>query len=85
MMLHVANESGDTNFGGSVKQADGETPVFDNNFVNVSSLDGAAGNADSDGDGEIGDTEVQNAVRSFVVDGTLTREEVQDVIRAFIV
>jgi hypothetical protein len=85
MMLHVANESGDTNFGGSVKQADGETPVFDNNFVNVSSLDGAAGNADSDGDGEIDRTEVQTAITEFVVEETLTQEEAQDVIRAFIV
>lgn len=85
MMLHVANESGDTNFGSNVKQADGETPVFDNNFVNVSSLDGAAGNADSDGDGEIDQTEVQNAITEFVVEETLTQEEAQDVIRAFIV
>nr|AKY04272.1 hypothetical protein [uncultured haloarchaeon] len=85
MMLHVANESGDTNFGGNVKEADGETPVFDNNFVNVSSLDGAAGNADSDGDGEIDRTEVQTAITDFVVEETLTQQEAQDVIRAFIV
>jgi hypothetical protein len=85
MMLHVANESGDTNFGGSVKEADGETPVFDSNFVNVSALDGAAGNADTDGDGDIGKDEVESAIRDFVTEGTLSQDDVQEVIRAFII
>ena len=84
MMLHVANESGDTNFGGNVKQADGETPVFDNNFVNVSSLDGAAGNADSDGDGEIGPGEVSAAVDDFLFQDELSRPEINEVIDAFL-
>ena len=82
MMLHVANESGDTNFGGNVKQADGETPVFDNNFVNVSSLDGAAGNFDGDGNGRIDAGELTKAAQDFGSD-ELTTSELIDVVQAF--
>jgi hypothetical protein len=82
-MLHFADESGDTNFGSPITR-DG-SPVFDQANITVtpeSPLEGAAGDFDTDGNGDIDIQELGDAGTAFT-GGELTLDELTQVAIEF--